>query len=149
MNYNKTLYRDLGDVISTKEIKNASDLKDLDQFFDSIDDMPNDAKVYISVENGLFEVSGVSIQFIQSDKPYFNDYYYNKVICINAKLPDWISQYADMDMDQLISEFGKQNSRKAAAMYKKTNFKIVSDAEDRMNYIQERLRELRFGKRDK
>ena len=139
MNYNRALYDDLKQVISSREINDPTDLNNLYSFLNDAD-MTEPFKLYIDVENALYEVGGIDIRFMEDDNAL------NKVLCIRAKKPCWIDDYSDMNMDQLIEEYGKQNSRKAAAMYKKTNFKIVYDAEDRMNYIQDCLRKLRFGK---
>ena len=139
MNYNRALHNDLREVISSREINDTTDLNNLYSFLNDAD-MTEPFKLYIDVENALYEVGGIDIRFMEDGNAL------NKVLCIRAKKHCWIDDYSQMNMDQLIEEYGKQNSRKATAVYKKTDFRIVYDAEDRMNYIQDRLRELRFGK---
>lgn len=145
MRYNEALYKDLRHRIGTAD--GATNISELEKSLRSIVCHGN-TKVYINAESSLYEIGSIDLhKMIDSTGNEIH------AVCITAKTPDWVIEYDKMNAKQLIEELGKQSSRRAEAMYLaehgRIDMKIYSDADDRMSYINDRLRKLRFGDKTK
>lgn len=143
MRYNRTLYESLGKRLEHND--GATTVNGLFLATESLHQQyPGGMTVYLNVENSLYHIGGFDIHEMEIDNKK------ESVICITAKIPEWLSEYNTMNTEQLIKELGVQSTRRATAMYGcyRVDFATRSDADDRITYINELLMKLRFSNRN-
>ena len=144
MRYNQTLFKSLG-----KKCTHTNGVTDVAGLFRSAENLYSggnfDKKVFLNVENSLYQIGGFDIHEMEIDGET------ERVVCIAARIPEWLKEYDAMNTQQLIEELGRQSTRRATAMYgsNRVDFITRSDADDRISYINDCLMKLRFGNRTK